>query len=71
MAIERTDTLGDALPREIKRCQELVEAYRSLGPAGAFGAAMIQGKIADGIRALAEADPAAMVRACAALRECE
>lgn len=65
------DTLGDALPREIKRCQELLIDYAAIGPAGNFGAAMIRMDIAAGIKAMAEGDPVAMIRAYEALKGCQ
>lgn len=57
------DTLGDALPREIKRAQQLIVDYRALGPVGSFGAMMIQQDIDAAIKALAEGDVVAMIRA--------
>jgi len=39
------ETLGDALPKEIERCQELLVQYAALGPVGVFGATMIKQEI--------------------------
>ena len=64
-------TLGDALPREIKRCQELLVAYAEIGPAGAFGAAMIRADIAAAHKAMMEGDVVAMIRAYEALKGCQ
>jgi hypothetical protein len=64
-------TLGDALPEEIKRCQELLTEYAAIGPAGQFGSAMIKQDIATGLKALALGDVVAMLRACKALKECK
>ena len=64
-------TLGDALPREIERCQELLVAYAEIGPAGAFGAAMIRADIAAAHKAMMEGDCAAMIRAYEALKGCQ
>jgi hypothetical protein len=63
-------TLGDALPREIERCQELLVAYAEIGPAGAFGAAMIRRDIAAAHKAMMEGDCVAMIRAYEALKVC-
>lgn len=35
-------SLGEAFPKEQARCRELLVAYKSIGPAGAVGAAMIE-----------------------------
>ena len=64
-------TLGDALPREIERCQELLVAYAEIGPAGAFGAAMIRADIAAAHKAMMEGDVVAMIRAYEALKGCQ
>lgn len=66
------DTLGDALPRELKRCRELVAKYDKLpGGVGAFGAHMIRRDIAAGERALLSGDVVAMLRAYEALKGCQ
>lgn len=64
-------TLGDALPREIERCQELLVAYAEIGPAGAFGAAMIRADIAAAHKAMMDGDVVAMLSAYDALRGCQ
>jgi hypothetical protein len=64
-------TLGDALSREIERCQELLVAYAEIGPAGAFGAAMIRADIAAAHKAMMEGDCVAMIRAYEALKGCQ
>ena len=64
-------TIGDALPREIERCQELLVAYAEIGPAGAFGAAMIRRDIAAAHKAIMEGDVVAMIRAYEALKGCQ
>lgn len=65
------DTLGDALPREIARVQEILGHYIAIGPNGAFGAAFIRGYLAQAIKALAEGDVIAMLRAYETLKEVE
>lgn len=63
-------TLGDALPKEIERCQELLAEYRKI-PTGAFGAAMIEQDIKAAHKAIMEQDLPAMIRAYEALKCCQ
>ena len=51
---EDSQTLGDELPKEIERCQELLIAYAEIGPVGTFGAAMIKQDIKLALKALSE-----------------
>ena len=37
-----TETLADALPQEMARVREVLGHYKEIGPAGMFGAAMIE-----------------------------
>jgi hypothetical protein len=64
-------TLGDALPKEVQRCQDLLAQYVAIGPAGWFGASMIRRDIAAALKAMAEGDLVDMIRAYNALRECK
>lgn len=64
-------TLGDALPKEIQRCQELLGVYKSLWPVGAFGHAMISADIAEAHKAMMEGDTVAMISAYKKLQDCE
>jgi uncharacterized protein YoaH (UPF0181 family) len=66
-----TETLGDALPKEIERCQELLAQYVEIGPAGQFGAMMIRQDIAAAHKAMIDGDVLAMIRAYKALKECK
>jgi hypothetical protein len=61
-------TLGDALPKEIERCRELVDLYRSV-PNGEFGARMIENDINLAIQAMAENDLPKMIYAYKQLKE--
>ena len=65
------ETLGEALPKEIERCQDLLVQYAAIGPAGAFGALMITQEIAAAHKAMMEGDIVAMLRAYEALKRCE
>lgn len=64
-------TLAEALPREQARCRELLQAYKDLGPAGAFGHAMIEAALKRADSAVAAGDVAAMLRSLKELRGCE
>lgn len=62
------ETLGDSLPKEIQRCQEILGLYASLGPAGAFGHAMISADIASAHKAMMEGDVVGMLAAYESLK---
>ena len=64
-------TIGDQLPKEIERCQELLGIYKSLGPVGVFGHAMISADIAEAHKAMMEGDLVGMVQAYEKLKGCE
>lgn len=66
-----TKSLGTELPKEIERCQELLEAYASLGPVGLFGHAVIKLRIAAAHKAMLEGDCIAMLQAYEDLKGCE
>ena len=56
-------TLGGALPKEQARARELLGMYKGIGPAGQFGAAMIEQALRDADKAVISGDPVAMLRA--------
>ena len=62
-------TLGDALPKEQARVREILGAYREIGPAGAFGAALIEHALRRADMAVMSGDVAAMIRSYNELRE--
>ena len=64
-------SLAEALPKEIERCQELLQAYNEIGPAGVFGATMIKQDIKEGVAALASGDVIRMIMAYKKLENCE
>ncbi len=66
-----TQSLGEALPQEISRCQELLAVYQNIGPAGFFGAGILKAHLDAGVKALAEGDVVAMIRAYEELKKCE
>lgn len=63
-------SLGDDLPKEIERCQELLVAYAEIGPVGNFGAAMIKQDISRAVKALASGDVVEMIQSYEALKGC-
>lgn len=59
-----TDTLGDALPREMARVRdEVLPAYVEIGPAGTFAATLMRAALDRAAKAMADGDVAMMVRA--------
>lgn len=63
MSETEIESLGTALPKEMKRCRELLAAYRDIGPAGAFGALMIQQSLSEAEEATARGDVVRMIAA--------
>lgn len=65
-----TDTLGDALPRQIAFVRdEVIPAYEEIGPAGAFALGWIRPALATAEKAWASGDVVAMVRAYAEIKD--
>lgn len=64
-------TLADALPKEIERCQQLLADYAAIGPAGAYASKMIRVHIAHAHEAMMEGDVVEMLRAYEALKGCK
>lgn len=64
-------TLGDQLPKEIARVQEILGHYIAIGPSGMFGAAFIRQDLAAAQKAMIEGDVVAMLRAYTKLKEIE
>lgn len=63
-------TLADELPKQMARVRdELLPHYDAIGPAGAFGAAMIRAELDRAAKAMAEGDTVEMIRVCQALKE--
>jgi hypothetical protein len=72
MADREIETLGDALPKEMARVRdELLPAYQSIGPAGAFGLTMLRGALDRATKAMASGDVVAMICAYEELKGCE
>lgn len=60
--------LGDELPKEIERCQELLAAYAEIGPAGNFASMMIRQDISSAVKALTAGNVMEMLRAYESLK---
>lgn len=56
-----SDSLADALPREIERVQELLPFYDAI-PTGVFAATMMRNSIKGAINAMAKGDVISMLR---------
>lgn len=68
-AFTTTDSLGDALPREMARVRdEVMPAYLSIGTAGMVALVMMRADLDAAARAVAEGDVVAMLRAHEALK---
>lgn len=57
------ETLGEALPKELARVREILGHYKEIGPAGAFGAAMIEQSLRRADAAIMSGDLPAMIDA--------
>ena len=64
-------SLAESLPKEQARVREVLALYKSIGPAGIIGAAMIEQDLAAADRAAASGDIVAMVRAYETLKQIE
>lgn len=65
-----TDTIGDALPREMTRVRdEVLPAYVEIGPAGTFAATMMRRDLDAAQKAMAEGDVVAMLAVYKSLKE--
>ena len=68
---EQIKTVGDDFPNQLARAREYLEIYKSLGPARAFGAAMIEQTIREADQAAISGDVVAIVRSYQALKAIE
>lgn len=71
MSTETTESLAEAIPKEQERVREVLAIYRSIGPAGAFGAACIEQTLREADRAVMSGDVIAMLRSFKAMKEIE
>lgn len=64
-----SETLGEALPREMARVRDdVMPAYESIGPSGAFALALMRHNLDAAAKALADGDAGAMLAAHEALK---
>lgn len=71
MTDQPVQTLADVIPVELKRCRELLNEYKRIGPAGAFGALMIELAIQRADKASAGGDVIEMLAAYQELKALE
>lgn len=64
-------TVGDEYPKQQARCRDLLLMYDSIGPAGAFGKAMIEQVLKRADEAALSGDPVAMIRCYLEMKNCE
>lgn len=64
-------SLGEAFPHEQARVRDLLVVYKTLGPAGAFGALMLEATLREADDAAASGDVVQMLRAYAQLKGCQ
>jgi len=63
------ESLGEALPKEQARVREVLGYYKEIGPAGMFGAAMIEQSLQKADKAIMSGDIVAMMGAYKELQE--
>ncbi len=63
------ESIGTKLPKEQARVREVLSIYRGIGPAGAFGAAMIEAILSKADQAAISGDVVAMIAAYQDLKE--
>jgi len=66
-----SESLAEALPQEMARVREVLGLYKQIGPAGIFGAAMIEQDLREADQAVMSGDIVRMLRAYEALKEIE
>ena len=64
-------TLGDMLPKEIKRCQEILIVYAEIGDAGRLAGIILRSEIDYALKAMMEGDVVNMLIAYENLKSCE
>ena len=64
-------TVGDDFPKQQARVREILGHYREIGPAGAFGAVMIEIELRAADEALASGDIVRILRAYQTLKTIE
>ncbi len=62
-------SLGEELPNEQARCRELLTVYKELGPAGRFGAMVIEASLREADQAVMSGDVVRMIAAYQRLKD--
>jgi hypothetical protein len=65
------NTLGDEFPKEQARVREVLGYYKEIGPAGMFGAALIEDTLRRADEAAISGDVVAMIRVFNEMKEIE
>jgi len=66
-----SESLAEALPKEQKRVRKILGYYKEVGPAGMFGAAMIEQSLQRADKAVMSGDVVEMIAAYKELQEVE
>ena len=64
-----TESLAEALPKEMARVREVLGHYKEIGPAGFIGASMIEQDLRAADKAVMSGDVIAMIQSFNALKE--
>ena len=64
-------SIGEEYPKQQQRVREILGQYRAIGPAGSFGAAMIEHTLREADQAVASGDVIAMIRSFEAMEAVE
>jgi hypothetical protein len=64
-------TLGEEYPKQQARCRELLARYQEIGPAGAFGAAVIEATLKEADEAAISGDVVRMIAAFQKMKDHE
>jgi hypothetical protein len=68
--MSETETLGDALPREMARVRdEVMPAYLAIGPSGTFALTLMRAELDRAAKAMVSGDVAEMVRSIQSLQQ--
>lgn len=68
---QKSESLAEALPKEMARAREVLGHYRDIGPAGMFGAAFIEQDLRAADKAVMSGDIVAMLQAYETLKGIE
>lgn len=68
---DRGESVGSDFPHQQARVREVLKLYQEIGPAGHFGALMIESALRDADAALASGDIIRILQAYKALKEIE